>query len=160
MTTARAFRESRMHQILDLLTAQTRDGTIEWKEGFGSSYKTSLGDQTIILERDNAYLLTDVGSATGLGGLGSVLASAAKGGKNTKLEIRGRTGEVAEKVESPEYNQPFLFETAIYGNAPQPYSLSVFNKLDDLYDLVRNRKDVLAEKAIDDVLSALKRRAK
>lgn len=151
MTTVRGLKESRMHQILDLLTAQTRDGTIEWKEGFGFSYKTSLGDQTIVLDRENAY--------PGIAFAGT-LAIGLKDTKNTKLEIRGRTGEVAEKVEYSEHSQLSLFNSLINGSSTYPYSLSIFNKLDELYDLVQNRKDVLAEKAIDDVLSALKRRTK
>lgn len=147
MSVTKANREARMLQIIDLLTAQTRDGTLEWTEGFGASYKTILGNQVIILDRDY-----DSSSPTL-----SEAMMAAMSLKGVSLEIRGRTGEIAEKVELPEPTQSFLFnqESPVFR-----YSNTVFRKLNALYDLVDNRKEVLANQAIDDVLNTLQKRAK
>lgn len=71
--------EARLLRIIDLLMKQTLDGTLEWRESFSRSYQATLAGQTLVLSRG-----TMVSGST--------------------LEIRGKKGEVIERIE-PLYNR-------------------------------------------------------
>ena len=135
-------KESRLLKVIDLLMEGTRDGSLEWEESFDSSYQTTLGGQSVVLERNPPYSIPPR-PTPGMPGTAA-------------LEIRGKKGEVLERVEEPDLMQvPLGREFDV-----QQYSKTVTGAVDELYQLVANRKEAVANAAIDSLLGALQGRVR
>lgn len=152
-----ADKEARLLRVIDLLMEQTRDGTLEWQESFGNTYQATLGGQTLVLEKDVPYSsrklsAMEIMSTVAIGTVGRRRISTAT------LEIRGKKGEVLERIEEPDQLQGSLDLVSEF--QPHKYSRTVTSAVDELYELVVNRKEAIADAAIDNLLGALEERGR
>lgn len=156
-------KEARLLRVIHLLMEGTRDSSLEWDESY-KGFQTTLSGQTVVLEKDVPYSVyshmrdnPQLGSmlkaamATGVSGAGIAP-------KTATLEIRGKKGEVLERIENPDPIQPPL--GTAFDAQTRRFSSEITQAVDSLYDLVANRKEILADTAIDDLLGALEGRVR
>lgn len=124
--------EARLLKIIALLKTQTIDGTLEWRESFARSYQATLAGQTLVLSKEDV-------------GLGSV------------LEIRGKKGEVIERIEKLDIRAVTNPGPALN---PVRFSSAVTDAVDELHSLVERRKETMLETTLNNLLNVLESRSR
>lgn len=129
-------KDARMLKVIALLMKQTIDKKLAWQDMYPHGFQTVLGNQSVVIE-NNLY-----------GSLFQQLSGAT-------LEIRGTDGEILEKVE------PMNGITGVIADAlaPRRFSYEVNKAVETLYELIKNRKEVVAEAATENLLKALEQGA-
>lgn len=139
-------REARRLRVINLLMDGTRDGSLDWTESYGG-YQTVLGGQTVVLDKRDSRLKA---SRSGL-------AYRAKPGA-ASLEVRGKKGEVLEHIQEADPVQ--IPRSSIGGRRSSGPSREVTDALEELYRFVDSHKEIIADAAMDNLLSALEDRVR
>lgn len=136
-----ADKERQMLKIATLLFNQTQAGELVWEKSYGNSYQTILGEQTVVLSQKGptAPLFARRPSAV--------------------LEVRGKDGEVLERVEGADDGALTNTIAALQDEPSYRYGTPVMIVVDNLYRLVAKlTQETVAAVALENLLGTLEGR--